>query len=451
MRTAGARRRIHRMRPPSRRVRLAAVIAALVVAPTIEAQADVRGVVHDSLRANGPFRDAAVTIDGLAVRVLTDRRGRFTLPDVPAGEWTVRVQSPWLDSLSLSPTAAVTVVGTRRPARLRLAVPSIASYERAVCGTTFETDFGVLRGEVRDAAGALRAGVFVGAIWAEAVLRGNELTTQLLGAIDTTDTNGAYTLCGVPRESNLLLKAGEDTLGTSPLSVQLAGRAIARHDLIVGGRTRTARVSGRVLNQQGAPLAGAVVALEGDSGIFVRTGADGAFAFAAIPQRSAQVFVRSIGYSPQHVALEPTSGEVMLPDVVLGPVPQELEEFRVVAEATTLAELEFRQRQRAGMGVFIDEYQIAQYPVLSANALAGLSLRIRSTGGTMPRVLIRSGGDTCRPRFYVDGVDFGRTRDGFEEADLLRQAKRIEVHEFWSMPARYADLDGCGVVLVWTR
>jgi hypothetical protein len=439
------------MSPLRPRARLIAVVAALVAAPTLGAQAEVRGVVYDSLRARGPLRDVTVTIDGLTVRTQTDRRGRFTLPGVPAGEWTVRVQTPWLDSLSLSPIAQVSVSGARRPALLRLAVPSVESYERAVCGTTFAADFGVLRGEVRDVQGALRPGVFVGAVWAEAVLRVDELTTQLLGAVDTTDANGAFSLCGVPRESNLLLRAGEDTLGTGALSVRLDGRAVARHDLIVGGRSRTARVRGRVVNEQGEPVVGAMVDVEGDSLFFVRTGNDGSFEFRAVPQRSAQVYVRSVGFTPQSADLEPTSADVMLPDIVLGPVPQELAEFRIVAEATTLGELEFRQRQRAGMGVFIDEYRIAQYPVLSANALAGMSTRIRSSGGSMPRVLIRSSGRTCAPRFYLDGVDFGRTRDGFEEAELLRQAKRIEVHEFWSMPARYADLDGCGVVLVWTR
>jgi hypothetical protein len=456
MRTGGATHRIHAMSPSGSGTRVGAVVAALMlaspmVASPLEAQAEVRGVVYDSLRARGPLRDATVTVDGLVLSARTDRRGRFTLPSVPPGEWTVRVQTPWLDSIALSPMAQVMVEGTRRPAALRLAVPSVRSYERAVCGTDFTGEYGVLRGEVRDVEGALRPGIFVGAVWAEAVLRGNELTTQLLGAIDTTNASGAFTLCGVPRESNLLLRAGDDTLGTGEISVRLEGRAIARHDLVVGSRARTAAVSGRVVNQQGVPIAGAMVGVEGDSLLFVRAGDDGSFTFRAVPQRSAQVLVRSIGYTPQHVGLEPTSDEVLLPDVVLGPVPQELGEIRIVAEATTLGELEFRQRQRSGIGVFLDEYRLAQYPIISANALAGMSTRIRSSGGSRPRVLIRRGGDTCQPRFYLDGVDFGRTRDGFEEEDLLRQAKRIEVHEFWSMPARYADLEGCGVVLIWTR
>jgi hypothetical protein len=433
------------------RICVATVTAAFLLGPSLSAQATVNGVVYDSLRARGPLRDAVVTIDGLAVRARTDRRGRFSIPEVPVGAWTVRVQSPWLDSLSLSPVATVTVGGARRVPTVRVAVPSVESYERAVCGTSFEATYGVLRGEVRDVQGLVRPGVFVGAVWAEAVLRGNELSTQLFGAIDTTNASGIFTLCGVPRESNLLLRAGDDTLGTGELSVQLEQRAIARQDVVVGARSRTARVSGRVVNRQGVPVAGAMVGVEGDSVLFVRSSADGSFEFRAVPQRSAQILVRSIGYTPQYVDVEPTSNEVLLPDVVLGPVPQELAEFRVVAAATTLAEMEFRQRQRSGMGVFLDENRLAQFPILSANALASMSTRIRSSGGNVPRVLIRNGGNSCRPRFFLDGVDFGRTRDGFEEADLLRQAKRIEVHDSWSMPARFADLDGCGVVLVWTQ
>jgi hypothetical protein len=89
--------------------------------------------------------------------------------------------------------------------------------------------------------------------------------------------------------------------------------------------------------------------------------------------------------------------------------------------------------------------------VISANILAMLGAGVRSSGGSWPRTQLRRGIDPCYPRFFIDGVDFGVPRDGVEEAELLRLAKRIEIHEASFMPGRFTDFNGCGVVLIWTR
>lgn len=424
-----------------------------VVASEGAAQGRVSGVLFDSLVTGRPVRGALVSIEGTAFQMRTDSRGRFDFRDVPAGSQTVRHEALWLDSLSLPPLTATVLVRASRRVRTKLATPSAATYHRAVCGTTFEDNQGVLRGEVRDAEGRIRPGIFVGAVWGEAIVTEFGLGVQLMGTVDTTNALGVFTLCGVPRETTFGMRAGADSLGTGELLLAIGARPAARLDLVIGDRSRTAHVRGRVTNERGRPMEGARVQIPGDTVFGSRADQDGGFAFDGVPQRTAQLFVRAIGFTPQIVALEPGSAEVEVSEIVMEVLPMLLDTMRITAmtRARSLDELAFLERQRVGAGVFLDETALLRYPYLSANTLQGLGSGIRSTGGSWPRLRMRSGMGMCAPRFFVDGVDFGLPVDGIEESQLLRMAKRLEIHDQYFMPAAYFDRNGCGVVLIWTR
>lgn len=428
--------------------RVGVLLAGLSAA--LGAQGGVRGVVFDSLLTGRPVDDGLVTVDGTAARARTDARGRFEIDGLPAGNYIVRYHALWLDSLSLPPLVARAQVRTARIVRVDLASPSVGAYQRAVCGTTFSVEEGIVRGEVRDAEGAVRPGIFVGAVWTEAVLTPQGLGGRLRGSIDTTNVFGIFSLCGVPREADFHIRAGSDTLGTGELLVSLAGRPVTRRDIVIGTRDLTARVAGRVTTADGTPITSVVITVSGDSLLSARADEEGRFAIAGLPRRSAQLFVRSVGFVPRMVPLDPGSGEVEVPDIVLDPVPQELDAVRVEA-ARSLAELEFLERRRTGTGIFLDEDELLRFPMLSANVLSTVAPGVRSSGGRSPRIVLRRGIQPCNPRFFVDGVDFGIPVDGMEEADLLRRAKRVEIHSAAFMPARYTDFNGCGVVLIWTQ
>lgn len=436
------------------RVRHALIALALLTAPA--AAQEVRGTLFDSLRTRAPIADALITVDGRPERTRTDRRGRFVFDSLPEGTWYIRYAAPWLDSLSLPPLLAqVSVRAGQRAREIRFATPSLARFQMALCGTEFDDDRGILRGELRDASGLPRSGVFVGAVWSEAVLRLREIRSELIGTIDTTDANGMFSLCGVPRTTTFLVRAGDDTLGTGNLYVRLDDRPVVRRDLTVGSRRGTGRVSGRLVSSEGVGVRGAIVSVPGDSALVIRASEDGQFTLEGVPRRSTQLFVRAIGFTPQYVDVAPIDGEVDVDRVTLFPVAQELAEVRVTARAETAAALEFEQRRRAGTGVFIDEETIKKYPRLSATVMQNFSTRVRSSGGSFPTTRLRahslSGGATCAPRFFLDGVDWGVPADGVEEADILARAVRVEIHPAPFMPERFTDFNGCGVVLVWTK
>ena len=176
-------------------MRVRHALLALVLTATPALAQEVRGTLFDSLRTRAPIADALITVDGRAERTRTDRRGRFSFDSLPEGIWYIRYAAPWLDSLSLPPLVAQVEVRAGRPSReIRFATPSLRRFQVALCGAAFDDDRGILRGELRDATGLPRAGVFVGAVWSEAVLRRREIRSELIGTIDTTDANGMFSL-----------------------------------------------------------------------------------------------------------------------------------------------------------------------------------------------------------------------------------------------------------------
>jgi len=407
------------------------------------AQGDILGLLYDSLRTEGPVEGALIVLEGTDLRTRTDARGRFRFAELARGTYFVRYAAPWLDSLSLPPVTDTVVVRDLRSAQARLATPSVATYQRAVCGIEFARGQGVLRGEVRDVVGEPRPGVAVGAVWTAQVLTEAGISDELVVVIDSSDSRGMFSLCGVPRQRPFLVSAGGGELRTGELTLDLAEQPAARHDLTVGGREQTARLSGRVTSMRGV-----VVAVPGEPDRGVRVDSAGRFVLDQMPRRTTQLVVRALSFTPRRITLDLGAEEIELPDIVLDPVA--LQPTSVARSKRTLDSLAFRERERSGDGVFVDDSTIARVPVINADVIARSWGWVESTGGRTPQIRLQAAGRPCAPRFFVDEVDFGLTIDGLEEALLLRAAKRFEIHTAASMPRPFVDLNRCGVVLIWT-
>lgn len=433
-------------------VRWAAALLLMTSAPALGAQGVVRGVLFDSLRAGEPIPNAIITVDGRRERTRTDARGKFSFTSLPVGVYTLRYQMPWLDSLALPPlTARAEVFSVGSGYDVVLATPSLSTLQRALCGATLPTDSGILRGEVRDPGGKAVEGLFVGAVWAQATIARSGVSNELIGTVDTTDTSGTFALCGVPTGTSFMVRAGDEAFGTGELVVEVGEYPVRFVELVAGSAEGRGSVMGRVTDGRDRVVTSATVSVPGDSVLGARVGPDGRFGVSGFPPRTMQLFVRAIGFLPRYVLVNGGAGAIDLGEVELTGVAQELGERRITAQATSLEELEFRTRQSVGVGIFIDDATLSRYPIKSATALANESIAIRTTGGRYPRTRLRRGADTCPPRFYLDGVDWGIPRDGVEEQVIMNDAKRIEVYEAAFMPAKYTDFNGCGVVLVWTR
>lgn len=436
----------------------AALLAALALAlapSAAEAQGSIRGVLFDSLRSRKPVSDAEVVLLGTDRTARTDGRGRFEFEGVPAGTSVVAWWAPWVDSVGLPPLRrAVTVLdGTR--AEAVLTTPSPWSYQRMVCGTTLPPGQGIQLGRVLqlpDREGA--TGAVVRARWGEVALEGKTWQRSVREVVDTTDDDGRYTLCGVPLEDEFELTAWRGTARTGQLIPVIDVGSLVRRDLLLAQDSMVARVQGRVADERGRPLSASVLVYSAeDSAAVAPTDDEGRFLLLRVPTGSQRVGLRSIGYQPVFREVELDGSGVDLGVISLARVPQQLDPVRVTGRVTyRWAQMgdpaRFAERQAAGLGRFLDDSAMNLLGARTVNQIAASIRGARVVGdGLRLRGLSTL---YCRPRFWLDGFEFGPS-DRFEEEQMYRMAKRMEVYDAIRAPPGFTDFSGCGVVLIWTR
>lgn len=434
--------------------KVAAVGAALLLSASasgLQAQGSIRGSVVDSLRSGGPVEGAQVVLMGANRRTVTERGGRFEFADLPAGTYTVAYWAPWLDSLGLPALQRQVQVRASRAESVTLSTPSRATVQRAVCGDLLTDEQAILIGEVRDGEGNPGAGIGVFARWLETIIQGREVAQGTMAAADTAAASGSYVLCGVPLDAEFTLRAvGAGGVGSGELLVR-AEASIARRDIIVGGPGATLRITGRVVRENGEPIAGATVLVAGDSGQSFRADEDGRFVIPATARRSSQLIVRSLGYVPLVRAVDPFDAQLDLDDVTLDVAPRELATVTITGQPMTAAQAQFEtRRQRSAGGVFVDEGELQKMGVISSNTVGQTNPRVavqQTPRG--PMMMMRRGSEFCRPRFFIDGYDF-RDITADEENSFLRVAKRVEMYTANNAPTEFNDFNGCGSIVIWT-
>lgn len=378
----------------------------------------------------------------------TDSLGRFEFLDPTGAADAVGYWAPWLDSLGL-PALRASV--DRMP--MTLATPSRAAYQMRICGTVLPIDAGILIGEARDEAG-LPANAVVWASWSETHVGRGAIHTQSVATVDTTDASGFFTLCGVPRETVVTLRAVGDSLASGRVSVTFIYPE-QRFDIIVGRDAPTLTVRGAVkrTGDRRSPLAGATVVVLGDERHAARTDSAGNFSLR-LPWRSTELQARALGFKPEGILLTPLAREMGIDDIVLEEAPPLLDSVVVSADPFQHERDGFEYRRSRATGWFLSDEVLRDLPRVSANAVSGMVPRTRAVGGgVLVELKLRRGPGFCSPRFFENGNDMG-TLTGAEtvaQVDLLSRAKRIEIYTANMAPPRYNDFDGCGAVVVWTR
>src|SRR5688572_493685 len=117
---------------------LAVFLPAIASAQIAAAGVTVSGVVYDSI-ARGPLAGASVQLVTDKVTTFirtaeTDSLGRFTLTDVPPGQYKLGFLHPLLDSIGVDPPPREVRVDGQRPVRADLAIPAPLRIRTAICG-----------------------------------------------------------------------------------------------------------------------------------------------------------------------------------------------------------------------------------------------------------------------------------------------------------------------------
>ena len=454
----------------------------------------VHGVVFDSTRLQ-PLVGARVSVGGAGHSAVTDSAGRYAVRDVPAGSYTLAFASPRLDSLRFVPAEVPVSLREGEATELNLSVPPLAAVWASACADSGQAaGKGVLVGRVHGAAGDPQPGARVAVSWAHP---GAPAGSAAL----VTDAQGVYRLCSAPAGPALTVRvnAPQATLTVANLRVS-AGHAL-RQDVGLpaaadgeraGSAAAQATLSGVVRGGSGQPLAGATVRFAELSP--VTTDGQGRFRMRALPPREylVQVTHAELGTRSVRVALTADAGEVELrpgsgeSGALVASVQRVVRLAALQAQARN-AKLDisgFYDRQRSGMGLFIDEARLGRNPAgrLTDVLRSVPGIRVvrwvpKDTLNAMQRSMGRSGTDIdeqyriassrgstavmngqgpCWMDVYLDGVqvqNWNPTMSENLDSFPLSHVQAVEVYRGPAeTPAQYRQAwSACGVVLLWTK
>lgn len=193
------------------------------------------GTLLDSLSAS-PLAGARVTVSGTALEANSDGRGRFTIPGVLPGEYTLQVHTPSLDSMNAVHQSALALIDAATALEIR--VPNGQQIAATLCGPAAgRTDAGgIIVGNVRlrgDSTPDVR-GARVVAEW-----RADPSDSTRVRHVEVSPTSdGRFRLCGVPVNTAIELRAkadGYETLEASIVRIPPTVR-VARAELTLDRR-----------------------------------------------------------------------------------------------------------------------------------------------------------------------------------------------------------------------
>jgi hypothetical protein len=218
-------------------------------------------------------------------------------------------------------------------------------------------------------------------------------------------------------------------------------------------------VRGTVLDQQtGAPVMNVVVRID-NTPFSALTDAQGRFYFQEVPAGDYTLRADHIAYAAAITKLEVRAYDLDV-EVRLSPEAIPIHGIIVTALSRRLEAVGFYEREKRGIGTFIDRRQIEKMKVQASSDLLrgvpGLRLVPQATRRNVPPNQMRGRGN-CRYKYIVDG---SRTLPDFD-IDFVAPygIEGLEVYAGLSeVPATFrahATPDGgqaiCGVIAIWTR
>jgi hypothetical protein len=425
----------------------------------------IRGEVFDSL-VGQRLEGAHVRVLGTALRVTTDRQGRFRLDSVPEGRRTLLVDHPGLDSAGLSDLPSAVHVVPDATTYTLIAVPSFRTFAAAACPSrpaAAVRDSALVFGAVRDAERGTRlAHARVVVSWLD-IRRGPgplRVTRRIRDVL--TDSLGNYYACGVARDIALVVQAAAGSFVSGELDLEVGERRVLRHDLAVSreawgdagdsaaGQARGgATLVGTVRGEGGQPLEAVLASIPGAAAGDALTDARGRFVLAGLPSGSRMLYVRRVGYRFAAVPVDLSNRDTAVVSLEL-PMFSTLDTLRVTASRwvrTEIDELDHRMRL-ASPGRVMREEELRAVGSMSTLFYNFPSLDVRTRSGGFA-LQMRSGARSCTPAIWIDGWRSDTdVLEAYRPSDLVA----LEVYNDMEVPMRYLGaFRSCGVVLAWTR
>jgi hypothetical protein len=235
--------------------------------------------------------------------------------------------------------------------------------------------------------------------------------------------------------------------------------AAAPHDtgakpaMIVRGR---ARVTGRVVNKYGQPIANARVELQ-NTGAATKTRANGDFTLDSLPSGTQTLEVRQLGFSPTEVAVELSQNAPQNVTVKMSDYVPVLSAMRVTAQRERgLSDVGFSDRKRSGMGYYLDSDQLKMRQTTQFSDMLRTvpGIRVQPAGdGTNVITSSRDPTGGC-VTFYVDGSPWQQMTPGDLDTYVRpEEVAALEVYNGSTTPPQFQQpgQSGCTTVVIWTE
>ena len=440
----------------------------------------LQGVAVDSIHGT-PLVNATIQLSGTDRVGVTDSLGRFLVDSIKPGSYKVDVDHPILDTLGILLSTAPMQFAANEVTRVVIAVPSQEFLANRFCTPARRAlGPGVLAGRVREPDSEVAAvGARVSLVWYDPdppAVAGVPVKIKKAPRVReaTVGEDGTYRLCGLPEKYEGKLQAQRKDGGTTAevsitqeegllalRSMSVAPLAVATTDstgkVTAKAMKGNARLMGRVINKQGAPVGNARVTLNG-TGAATLTRESGDFLLDSLPAGTQAITVRHLGYAPTEVTVELSSRTPARVAVQMGPYVPELAPVEVVSrQEAGLERVGWTQRKRgASTGYFMGPEQIDARKATQFTDLLTTTPGIR-VQGTMGRMLItatRTAGRAGCVNVYVDGSRWQQMEAGDLDSFVRPQdVAAIEVYPGGgSMPVEFQSTGGdCAAVVVWTK
>ncbi|MEP6732898.1 MAG: carboxypeptidase regulatory-like domain-containing protein [bacterium] len=445
--------------------------------PDVPKFAYLQGVAMDSVHGE-PLVGALVQVEGTARIGPTDSLGRFLIDSIPPGTYRLLVDHPLLDTLGITLVTPAMKFELGELTRTTMAIPGAEYLAALFCPAARRAlGPGALIGRVREPDTEEAAvGARVSFVWYDPDPPGlpSSIKVKKVPRVreTTVGADGTYRLCGLPASFEGKLQAqrkdggatAEVTVSQSEGVLALRSMSVAALPKIAGtdsgaqaaAQRGSARVFGKVLNANGAPVVGARVGLMGISSATL-TRANGDFVLDSLPSGTQAIVVRQLGYRPTEVPVELSARAPARVTVKLGVFVPELSPVEVIsARDEGLHKVGFSDRKRSSAGgYFLDPDQLEKRKAMIFSDLLRTvpGLRVSSQNGQATISSTRSATGGGCVTFWVDNAQW-QSLDPGDLDSFIRpdEVSAIEVYNGPATPPQFVTAaQNCAAVVVWTK
>jgi hypothetical protein len=451
---------------------LTAISAVQAQAAPAAGFATVQGFVIDSIH-NAPLAGAFVHVDGTTRKSTTTAEGRYLIDSIPAGTHRLSLSHPLLDTIGLVMVSPPLALAAGKVVTVDLAVPSSERLVSLLCPAAVLKIRGpaALIGFVRDPeTGGPAVGAKVQLVFEESDPLGFRKSQRIREA--PVDSTGGYRICGLPTPMTGKVQVFRNGVSSGEVGASIDDgflglrslSIVSQHAVVAtvagdSGKVKrvfrgSARVTGRVTNKAGQPLAGARVSLQG-AGVTTVTRANGEFVLDSLPAGTQAIEVRKLGYGVEEVAVELTSNTPRAVTVAMSDYVPTLETMRIEAERDRgLSDVGYLQRKNAGHGFYMDGDNLRKDALKFSDAMRmAPGLKVVPTGDGRTYAITSARDPMGCVNFVVDGTKWQQMSPG-DIDDYVRpdEMRAVEVYSASTTPGEFQDAgrSSCTTVVVWT-